>query len=68
MYLFHTHLELVLRAAALIRERRLLEGDIYIYLSVKWCGAHLRLGAYEGKFGTYHITSILILRVSLGNP
>ena len=122
IYLFHTHLDLALEGTALIRQKRLLESDIYFHVSVKWCGAHLKLGAsrckrcpyselfwsvfsnmrteygeirsifpysvrmrentdqnnseygyfsrsaYERKFGTYHSISILIFRVSLGDP
>ena len=36
---------------ALIRGRYLLEGGAYFDLSVIWCGAHLRPGAYKRKYG-----------------
>ena len=39
-----------------MKKRRLLEGSAYFDLIVKWCGAYLRPGTYNrkyGKHGTY---------------
>ena len=36
---------------AIIRGKCLLEGGDYFDLTVKWCGAYFRLGAYKRKYG-----------------